>query len=136
ELFGITIHELAHTAHVLTMNNFYSFYVDVSNQIKESWAIAVQWQVTNMEYRARGITNYGNETYFVAGLRRPHIYAYQYWNLNLDPDYTSLFINLVDNFNELGQNFNPWPVGIVNDQVAGYNLATIQANYLKHMYNK
>lgn len=134
EVYGITIHELAHTAHVLTMNSALS-YSDVSDQIQESWAIAVQWYLTNLEYRGRGIIGYGNEEYFVSGLRRPHVYAYQYWSIGTNEDYTSLFINLVDNFNEIGENFNPHPVGSVNDQVSGYNLASIQANYLKHCYS-
>jgi hypothetical protein len=129
EVFGITIHELAHTAHVITMNTAFD-YMYVSSQICESWAIAVQWQLTNMEYRERGLTTYGNENYFVANLRRPHILAYQYWNMAEDDEYTSLFINLVDNFNEFSRG-TIFP----NDQVTGYNLGTIQNNYLKHMYN-
>lgn len=134
EYYGITIHELAHTAHVLTMNNPINFG-DVSLQIIESWAVACQWHITNLEYRSRGITDYGNEEYFVDGLRRPHVYAYQYWNTTShSTDYTSLFINLFDDFNELGESFG-WRTGVVNDQVSGYNLGTIQSVFLKHCYS-
>ncbi len=135
EVYGITIHELAHTAHVLTMNNVIDFY-NVNNQIVESWATAVQWYLTNKEYRARGIANYGNETYYVPDLRRPHLYAYQYWEMSDDPEYTSLFINLADNFNEMNVLFDYYGFGSVNDQVAGYNLSNIQSQFLKNCYAK
>src|SRR5690606_38250456 len=72
-------------------------------------------------------------------------YAYQHWpNVGFsDPStttkYTSLFINLVDNFNENGVDLNPshftTVLGTVDDQVSGYNLASIQSNYLKHCYS-
>jgi hypothetical protein len=135
EIFGITIHELAHTAHVKTMNAGVIQFYQVENRIVESWAVAIQWMITNMEYRENNIANYGDWSYNPPGiLRRPHRQAYQYWNNSIDADYTSLFINLVDNFNELGQLFNPRPTGIINDQVRGYNLATIQSDYLKYVY--
>src|SRR5690606_16025346 len=102
----------------------------------------VAWQLTSKEYRSRGITAYGNEGYTGTSLPFEVLYAYQYWpEVGFDdPDaimnYTSLFINLVDDYNENGQ---PLPAlaifGSVNDQVSGYNLASIQTNYLKHCYS-
>ncbi len=44
----------------------------------------------------------------------------------------------MDDFNENGVDLDVDPFeilfGSVNDQVSGYNLATIQANYLRNMY--
>ena len=60
---------------------------------------------------------------------------YQYWNNGLDNKYTSFFINLVDDFNENGVWFgSAGRTGVVDDQVSGYNLATIQANYLRNIH--
>ncbi|MFT4062691.1 MAG: hypothetical protein QM642_10085 [Edaphocola sp.] len=106
----------------------------MGNEIAESWALGVQWSVTNMEYRERGIANYGNWDYTATGLRRPHDRAYQWWRLSTSDEYTSLFINLVDDFNELGINFGPRPDGLVDDRVSGYALSNIQSNYLQHVY--
>ncbi len=40
----------------------------------------------------------------------------------------------MDDFNENGVNFFQHPRGSVIDNVSGYNLATIQANYLRNIY--
>lgn len=137
ELFSTTIHELAHTAHVISMNNFID-YAYVSGQIQESWATGVEWFITRMEYQERGITNYMEWNYnptTAYNVVFPIRHGYQYWNMATSDKYTSLFINLVDNFNENGLNFGNFGTGSVNDQVSGYSLATIQANYLKNIYN-
>lgn len=135
EIYGTTIHELAHTAHVFTMNNLIDFW-NVGEIIYESWAIAVQWHLTNKEYRELGITNYGSDAYSAPDLRRPHQYAYQWWYPGYNGSYTSLFINLVDDVNELGKYYSNIGVyGVVDDPVKGYTLSNIQANFLKHIYN-
>ncbi len=68
----------------------------------------------------------------------PIHHGYQYWNSAKSDIYTSLFINLVDDFNENGVDLDVrinWVLlGSVNDPVSGYNLATIQANYLRNIY--
>ncbi len=143
EIFSTTIHELAHTAHVLTMNNVLD-YANVSGQIQESWAIGVEWLITRMEYQEKGIANYMGQDYnptTAYNVVFPIRHAYQYWNMTAWEDadkYTSLFINLVDDFNENGVNLRdpitPGFFGSINDPVSGYNLATIQANYLSNMY--
>jgi len=135
EIFGVAIHELAHSAHMHTMNAPWQ-YPQVENRIAESWALGVQWLVTNMEYREKGVTGYGDWNYNPGVLRRPHRFGYQNWSLPnaTSADYTSLFINLVDNFNEQGQNFPNFGTSTVNDPVAGYDLSIIQSNYLKNIY--
>ncbi|MBL7706488.1 MAG: hypothetical protein JNM21_13165 [Taibaiella sp.] len=137
EYFGITIHELAHLSHKNVIDGGGLAFDDLPDLIPESWSIAVQWHLTNIEYRGRGIANYGAVDYFVPGLRRPHAYAFQYWQRNSDAinnQYTSLFINLVDNFNELGNNFPFRGAGVINDQVTGYTLATIETFMLHSVY--
>lgn len=135
EYFSTTIHELAHTAHVLAFLNDLPRYLSVTNQLQESWACGVEWFITGIEYRERGIANYGTWNYNPApnppGF--PNQFAYQFWNPDVSEKTTSLFINLVDNFNEIGQNFG-WRTGTVNDQVTGYTLANIEANFLRESF--
>lgn len=66
----------------------------------------------------------------------PNRFGYQNWNGS--GDYTSLFINLVDDFNEMGQDLDINPLneilGVINDQVSGYTLANIESNMLGQVY--
>lgn len=144
EIFSTTAHEIAHTTHVLTMNGGPVQSSQVNEIIRESWAVGVEWLITGIEYRERGIQTYGDRTYSPisnfnppVNLQYPNRFAYQYWTLSISQDYTSLFINLMDNFNESGINLNTAidPVfGQINDQVNNYNLSTIENLMLKHVY--
>lgn len=135
DYFSTTVHELAHTTHVISMNAGSIQYSQVSSMLQESWPCAVEWFVTGIEYRERGIQNYGTPYYDSPNPPKfPNRFGYQTWNLNTSSDYTSLFINLVDNFNELGQSLDSQNIGTVNDQVTGYTLANIETNFLKHCY--
>lgn len=136
--FSTTIHELAHVSHVLTMNSPFDFSY-VANYIVESWATAIEWKLTQKEYRELGISNYGSPTYYDADVYQPHRYAYQYWAIPIytDPEYTSLFINLVDDYNEFGHNYgtNQEPlITTLDDRVSGYDFSFIQSNFLKNIY--
>lgn len=90
-----------------------------------------------MEYKERGISNYGDFNYTV-GYHQPQFpneYAYQYWSKAIDDnEYTPLFIDLMDDYNQLGQSFPPYADGVVNDQVLNYSLAYIEQNFLKYVY--
>ncbi|KAA5534780.1 hypothetical protein F0919_09230 [Taibaiella lutea] len=141
EIFSTTIHELAHTAHVKTMDLGSIDYVYLTDQIRESWCVAVEWFVTGMEYKENGLVatspgafdGYGERKYDPSNPPQyPNRFAYQYWNANLGNDYTSLFINLIDDFNENGVWFpNVALFGQVNDQVSGYTLQSIESSILK-----
>jgi hypothetical protein len=111
-------------------------YWQVDSQLQESWAVAIEWRLTHLEYAGRGISNYGEETYSPnPAPQYPNRYAYQYWTLNRNSTYTSLYINLVDNTNENGIFFpNVGVFGTVDDDVQGYSLAFIEQNILKHSY--
>lgn len=139
EIYSTTTHEIAHTTHVMTMNGGPVQSSQVNGIIRESWAVGVEWFITGMEYRERGVPTYGDRTYNpTPPPQYPNLFAYQYWSINtIGSDYTSLFINLTDDFNELNVNLrtpqNPlW--GAVNDPVRNYNLATIESQILKHVY--
>ena len=88
-----------------------------------------------MEYRERGIPNFADINYENTEIRRLR-FAYQYWRKADDDKYTSLFIDLVDDFN---QNSRSYTVGGVtyngiNDNVTGYTLAGIESTFL-HQVN-
>jgi len=136
DYFAFTIHELGHASHqhlCETTTGAVNF-ASVDTTIIESWSTAIQWHLTSKEYRSRGISNYGSETY----THTPHPlfiieYGYQWWNPILhSKKYTTLFINLVDDFNEMGVDFNHRGYGSVNDDVTGYTLPDIEQYILPY----
>jgi hypothetical protein len=131
EIFSTTVHETAHASHIQLMNAGEIQFLQVSNIIVESWAVAVQWQITAMEYRERGIPNFADENYTDTNIFRLR-FAFQYWNRNIADafPYTSLFIDLVDNHNQAGR-FGG--TGII-DNVSGYTLGGIESGFLKRSY--
>lgn len=46
----------------------------------------------------------------------------------------TVYIDIIDNHNELGINYAFRGTGTVNDQVSGYSLAFIESELLKHIY--
>ena len=92
-LFSTTVHELAHASHIDLMNGI-TQYAQVSAQLYESWAIAVEWYITKIEYNELGVANYGNPN--VGAYNRDHR---QNWT-GSDAIYTPLFIDLVDDHNQ------------------------------------
>jgi hypothetical protein len=109
-------------------------FLQVSARIRESWAVGVEWAITQKEYRLQGIPNYSDPFYTVnAGF--PIDFAHQNWRYGMAgggiDDYTCLFIDLVDNHNQAGQ-FGG--ITTLTDNVSGYSLATIESTFLKHVY--
>ncbi|WP_167604673.1 hypothetical protein [Maribellus sediminis] len=105
-IFGTTIHELAHVSH------WDSGYGDilwvVNKRIPESWAVGVEWQITNDIYQGYGI--YNNK--------------YQLVDISEIDDlkgYTPLVIDLIDDYNQ--GKFNSLRP---NDQAWGYTLSEIE----------
>ncbi len=101
----------------------------VSKNIQESWAVAVEWFITQKEYRERGISDYSGPLYNVnAGY--PIRWGHQDWRYGIGIDnYSCIFIDLVDNHNQVGRFSNA-----LTDNVAGYDIPTIEATFLKHIY--
>jgi len=140
EIFSTTIHETCHSTHASLMNASYVQYLQVDETIAESWPVAVEWFITSMGYRERGITDYGKENYVNSTKRGyyasfPLHRSYQYWPLNSkNREYSSVFIDLFDNFNQKGVYFIDFGTSIINDNVSGYTFAGIESTFLKHSY--
>lgn len=133
EMFSTTCHETAHTTHMQVMRTGLIQYAQVSETIRESWAIGVEWFITQKEYKERGITNYADASYKV-NATFPTLYGFQYWNKSRNKVMTSLFIDLVDNNNQKGQSFGSFRTGTVSDPVYGYALSQIESGFLKDVY--
>ena len=128
EIFSTTCHETCHSTHVPVMNAVYIQYSQVTTFIAESWPVAVEWFLTQMEYRERGIANYGTESYRITA-SFPLDGGYQFWDRGISTNYTPIFIDLVDNFNQSSLNST-----LPNDNVSGYTLANIESTFLKNVY--
>ena len=93
-----------------------------------------------MEYRERGIADYGSPTYeniTPNGDRAsyPLDRSYQYWPFSSNKEYSSVFIDLVDDYNQFLNFFPAFNyTSNVNDNVTGYSLANIERTFLKHVY--
>lgn len=128
EIFSTTVHETAHSSHVLRMDLLAISYWTVSYWLQESWAMGVEWWITKLEYKnTRGIPNYGDWNYLVP-VERPNSQGYQYWTHNYDWKYTNVYINLIDDYNE------SQGIWTVDDNVKGYTLADIESNMLRNIF--
>src|SRR5690606_24304970 len=82
ELFSTTIHELAHSSHVINSN--LTHFAGTKPIIQESWAVAVEWHITKKVYQSLGISNYGEPDYIGnPPPQYPNHMAYQYWSPSL-----------------------------------------------------
>jgi hypothetical protein len=133
EIFSNACHETAHATHMQTMNAGVIQFLQVSETIRESWAVGVEWFLTQKEYKEKGILNYGDPGFKVE-VNYPAFHAFQYWNKRRSKTLTSLFIDIVDTNNQRGQTFGYGQVGVVNDGVSGYSFAQIEKNILKNVY--
>jgi len=140
DIFSTTIHELGHASHIELMNAGLIQFGQVSVQIRESWANAIEWYITKIEYNELGFPNYDNPymNYFMGD----HM---QWWkkaklrsdyNLLTDTqkkiinNYTPLFIDLVDDYN---QSVNIGSTNYPDDAIHAYTMPRIE-NLLKHVY--
>ena len=133
EMFSNATHETAHTTHMQSMRAGAIQFLQVSETIRESWAVGVEWYVTQMEYKALGIQNYGDPDY-QSRVNYPALHAFQYWNKKRSQTLTSLFIDLVDKNNQRGQIFGGNRIGTVDDPVAGYSFSQLESKVLKNVY--
>lgn len=93
-IFGTVTHELGHQLHSQYVGNLRFFRI--SDIIRESWAEAVEWAITNDEYHKLG------EKY---GITVAKNYDHQYnkhisWPLVNDKNYSPIFIDLMDEINQ------------------------------------
>jgi len=133
-IFGTTAHELGHQSHSLFMGNIQ--FWQTAMVIYESWATAVEWALTELEYDVVG-TRYSSAT----AINYCHEKAHQDW-VRTSPgwEYSPIFIDLVDAFNQRnggcvtpsycqsGSSLYP------NDLITGYTLSGIQNTFLGDSY--
>ena len=91
QLYSTMIHEIAHTSHLELIGNIQ--YIQVSKTVYESWANAVEFYITRLEYNDLGEVDYDNPVPF------NDVDNMQSW-VGGDPDYTPLFIDFIDNYNQ------------------------------------
>ncbi|WMN06141.1 hypothetical protein QYS48_31750 [Marivirga arenosa] len=134
QLYSTTIHELAHTTHINTMNFGLIGYGQVSPILYESWATAVEWYLTRKEYLDRGVNNYDSPNLIVpdVGLQ---VDNEQWWRFNgrgeTNDIYTPLFIDLIDNYNQAAErNSNNMPTDIIT----GFSVRNIERNVIRNSY--
>ncbi len=105
EVFSTTIHEIGHASHIELMNYGEIQFIQVSDIIVESWADAVQWYITKIEYNDLGFPNYDTPKMYPSS---KNIDNKQRW-LPSSPTrkiYTPLFIDLVDRYNQSLKSFD------------------------------
>ena len=129
EIFSTTVHETAHSSQVYIMGNI-KMWIDLDKRLLESWAVAVEWMMTQREYRERGIAEYSSPTYDEIGdISYPISRAYQFWNFShTNLRYTPLYIDLIDDHNQATTNNR-----FIRDNVRGYTLPQIEG-FLKNIY--
>jgi hypothetical protein len=96
EIYGTTIHELAHAAH---WNMDASDYRNTDDKVKESWVRGVQWCITQMEYR----------DYMGGG--------------TILPEYTQVVVDMIDS--DVNGVFN-YGANYPTDQVTGYTIRELE----------
>jgi hypothetical protein len=94
ELFSTVIHETGHASHIELMNAGEIQFGQVTSQIYESWADAIEWHITQIEYNELGFPNYDNPNTNTLGDHK------QWWDDSDSHTYTPLFIDLVDDYNQ------------------------------------
>jgi hypothetical protein len=133
EMFSAACHETAHTTHMEIMRGGVIQFSQVSEKIRESWAIGVEWYITQLEYKEQGIANYGDPSYNVQ-VNYPTLYGFQFWSKDRNESLTSLFIDIVDKNNQKGQRFGSFKTGTVDDRIYGYTFAGLEQQILKDTY--
>lgn len=126
ELYSTTIHETAHASHIELMNAGEIQFSQVSNIIIESWADAVEWYITKIEYNWLGNSNYDNP-YAWNFIDNKQNFSISY--IQNHSTYTPLFIDLVDDYNQR----NHFGYNSPNDVISEYSMGAIE-QLLKHSY--
>lgn len=100
-VLSTTFHEIAHASHITLRGNIASYGL-VKSEIYESWAEAVEWYLTEKEYLELGFNNiYTPGPEPGDGISGEHNQWRNYpESFEEDDNYTPLFIDLVDDFNQ------------------------------------
>lgn len=114
-IFATVTHELGHQSHSQFVGNLK--YIRSEKIIRESWAEAVEWALTNDEYNRLG-KKYGN---FKAAYYNHQTEKHNNWPFVNDISYSPIFIDLVDIINQRLANGPAHP----NDLISEYSLSYI-----------
>jgi len=115
DVFGTTIHELAHVAHWGMGYSTGQYVLDALTsdpKLPESWAVGVEWQVTNDVY--------AKDSY---GVYESHYQQQTINNIKNAKGYTPLVIDLIDNENQKEVKRNS---AYPDDKVSGYTLSQLE----------
>jgi hypothetical protein len=124
-IYGTTIHELAHAAHWKIGMTYLAYCSNAvqAGRMAESWAEAVGWFVTRDVYGTNELSPWldfdSNQLMSLAAMNQAGNCL-----ANQDPWYTPLFIDLIDDYNQVVQQSNR-----PNDEASGYLISDLQ-NYL------
>ena len=102
EIYGTTIHELAHASHWELRENDWNDN-NLESKVKESWARGVEWELTRMVYP-------------------PSTYRGRFWNTN-QSDYKLVVADMIDGVGYNGENNGFFDN---RDEVSGYTIKQIE----------
>ena len=122
KVFGNTAHELGHQSHSQYVGNIK--YWNISKIIRESWADAVEWAISNDEYHQLG-RKYGISS---AIYYNHNFNNHNKWPFVDDKNYSPIFIDLVDKINQRISYGPEYP----NDLISSYNLQFINYYILEN----
>lgn len=117
-VFSSCCHEFGHAAHYTNNNGYHA-----TEQIRESWAVFVQYLLTIQEYTelncVSSLFQYQNGQLVV-----DNIYNFQITSNDIHfMTYTPMFVDLYDDYNQREHfNFNPYP----NDEISGMSPIMIE----------
>ncbi len=121
-VYATTCHEVVHVSHweMIGEGAFAILWLNPKTRIiPESWAVAVEWGLTNLEYKVLGQKYLSPQA-----LSYNFNYGYQSWYLGRNDFYTPLFIDLIDDFNQKTYyNGDNRP----DDKVKNYTLSSIES---------
>lgn len=138
EIYGTTIHELAHAAHwrvdpiswdsLVEQGYLFNFGSDnpgpagaSARRLIESWATGVEIYLTNMRYRRLGPNNYNYKSFQLYGINSGNLQNVS----TSEKFYTTGIYDLTDGFNQrigFGVTLNQLP----NDRVSGFTMSKLE----------
>jgi len=112
-IFGITTHELAHSTHAKHSN---VFRFAKSQRFRETYANTIEWYLTTRYYRQ---------------FRPDFVYEDNYQNelIAEQPVYTSLMVDLIDDYNQQVERGN---TALPQDRVHGFTIQQIEREVMKN----
>ncbi len=106
KVMGATLHEIGHFVHYFDVRDRYSYFSGTTDLLRESAAMYFGWFLGEEYYLTQGRTTYSGAL-DITGLGR------QYWTNSNSSEYTPLFIDLTDEYNQSYDTFQGLPASDV-----------------------